>query len=203
MLMFSNDVERKPLSPHASPTHSPSAPGRAIPSLFHQRKPTTIRVLFLIRVICHWQRRGNVFFIESTSLMSNTQKIINYKPSSVPSPYTHLHFQKLQSALLKSFALVFVGLPRKWLHPKAPPAPTLNMILHTSLGSSHKCPLTYSFLTLPNATQEVLHKHLLNWIADPLVQAGILMSQCLVLKPLTTRFVLKQCSTYAFTLLKG
>lgn len=108
------------------PPHSPSAPCIAIPLLFHQRETTTIRALFLIRVICHWQRRGNVFFIESTPLMSNTQKIINYKPASVPSPYMYLHFRKLHSAFLKSFELVFVKLLRKWLHPKAPPASTLS-----------------------------------------------------------------------------
>lgn len=58
--------------------------------------------------------------------MSNTHKIVNYKPSQVPSPYTHLHFQKLHSALLKGFALVFDRLVGKWLYPKAPPASTLS-----------------------------------------------------------------------------
>lgn len=112
--------------PSSPPFNPPLAPCIAIPLLFYQRETTTIRALFLIRVICHWQRRGNVFFMESTPLMSNTQKIINYKPASVPSPYTHLHFQELYWALLKSFELVFVKLLRKWLHPKAPPASTLS-----------------------------------------------------------------------------
>lgn len=50
--------------------------------------------------------------------MRNTQKIINYKPSSVPSPYVHLHFQKLCSTLLKRFALFFAKLVRKMAAPE-------------------------------------------------------------------------------------
>lgn len=69
--------------------------------------------------------------------MSNTQKIINYQPSSVPSPYTHLHLQKLHSVPLKSLALIFDKLIGKWLHPKALPASTLSVQnVHLNLNST-------------------------------------------------------------------